>query len=297
MAQKYPIKAWLLLLLLSLIWGSSFILIKKALIGLSPWEVGSLRIFFAFIVLFPFAIQKWKTVPKDKIKYLIVIGFVGTFLPAFLFSVAQTQVNSAITGVLNALVPISTVIVGSLFFGQSINRQTLIGVVVGFLGAIVLLLAGSRGNVSNINLYALLIVLATILYAINANVVKYKLAGLKPIVIASFSMVFIGILSIIHLVFFTEIISKIDSGEYFGFIGLIAILGIIGTACALIIFNKIVELTNPVFTTSVTYLIPLVAVFWGLVDGEVLNIYHALGILTILIGVYIANSSRGNKKS
>jgi len=226
-----------------------------------------------------------------------VIGFVGTFLPAFLFSVAQTQVNSAITGVLNALVPISTVIVGSLFFGQSINRQTLIGVVVGFLGAIVLLLAGSRGNVSNINLYALLIVLATMLYAINANVVKYKLAGLRPIVIASFSMVFIGILAIIHLVFFTEIISKIDSGEYFGFIGLIAILGIFGTACALIIFNKIVELTNPVFTTSVTYLIPLVAVFWGLVDGEVLNIYHALGILTILIGVYIANSNRSNKKS
>jgi len=297
MNQKYPLKAWLLLILLSLIWGSSFILIKKALVGLTPWEVGSLRIFFAFVVLFPFAVQKIKTVPKEKIKWLIAVGFSSTFLPAFLFSVAQTQVNSGITGVLNALVPISTVVIGFLFFGQLISRQTMIGVILGFLGAIGLLLAGSNGSLAKINLYALLIVLATMFYALNANLVKYKLNGLKPLVIASCSMVVIGIFATIHLVFFTEIVDKMYDGGYWVYISFIATLGIIGTAIALIIFNKIVELTNPVFTTSVTYLIPLVAIVWGLIDGEELNFYHGLGILTILVGVYIANSSRVKKKA
>lgn len=293
MSEKIPLKAWGLLILLSLIWGSSFILIKKGLLGLTPLEVGSIRILSASLFLLPFAYKNAKRVSQSHIKYLISIGLVGSFFPAFLFAIAQTRLESSITGVLNALTPIFTILIGLLIYDQKQSSRVFLGVFVGFIGTIILITAGSGGAISNFNFYAFFIVLATGFYALNVNIIKYHLHGLRSLTITSISLAFVGPVAAIQLFGFTDFTTRIFQVE--GALvatSYIVVLGVVGTAIALIIFNKIVSMTDPVFTSSVTYVIPLVAVMWGLIDGEVLLATHVVGMGTILLGVYITNSLR-----
>lgn len=293
MTQKTPLKAWGLLITLSLIWGSSFILIKKGLVGLEPMEVGSIRILSASLFLLPFALRKFRKIRREHIKYLISVGFVGSFIPAFLFAIAQTRLESSITGVLNALTPIFTILVGLIFYHQKQRPQVFVGVVVGFIGTTALVLAGSGGNMTDFNFYALFVVAATVMYALNTNIIKYHLLDLKALTITSVSLSFVGPLAAIQLLLFTDYPTKLMHVE--GTLmatTFILVLGVVGTAIALLIFNRLVSLTDPVFTSSVTYIIPVVAICWGLFDGEVLLLSHVLGIGGILVGVYIANTSR-----
>lgn len=293
MTQKPPLKAWGLLILLSLIWGSSFILIKKGLVALTPLEVGSIRILSASLFLLPFAIGNIRKLKKEQVKYLISVGFVGSFLPAFLFAIAQTQLKSSITGVLNALTPIFTILIGLWVYQQKQSPRVFIGVLVGFIGTIILITAGSGGKISNFNFYAFFVVLATIFYALNVNIIKYHLQALRSLPITSISLAFVGPIAAVQLFFFTDFLFKITAVE--GTLlatAYILILGVVGTALALVIFNKLVTLTDPVFTSSVTYIIPVVAVAWGLLDGETLLVSHLIGIASIIFGVYIANSMR-----
>lgn len=293
MSEKPPLKAWGLLILLSLIWGSSFILIKKGLMGLSPVEVGSLRIVSASVFLLPFALKNFRKVKKAQVKYLISIGLVGSFFPAFLFAVAQTRLESSITGVLNALTPIFTILVGLFIYKQNQPSRIFIGVLTGFVGTAILIMAGSGGDVSGFNFYAFFIVLATIFYALNVNIIKYHLQELRSLTITSVSLSLVGPVAAIQLFGFTDFTTKLVTveGSWQSAI-FIVILGVIGTAVALIIFNQLVSLTDPVFTSSVTYLIPVVAVMWGLIDGEIILTTHVVGMAAILLGVYIANSQR-----
>lgn len=293
MTQNIPLKAWGLLLTLSLIWGSSFILIKKGLLGLDPMEVGAIRILSASLFMLPFGIRNFKKVRREHIRYLISVGFVGSFIPAFLFAIAQTRLESSITGVLNALTPIFAILIGLIFYGQKQRPQVFIGVLIGFIGTTILVFAGSGGDVSNFNYYALFVVAATVMYALNTNLIKYHLSGLNALTITSISLTIVGPLAAIQLFGFTEFAHKLMNVE--GTLlatSFILILGIIGTAIALLIFNRLVSLTDPVFTTSVTYIIPVVAICWGLVDNEVLLLTHVVGIVGILVGVYITNTAR-----
>lgn len=302
MSQTQSLKAWSLLILLSLIWGSSFILIKKGLIGLTPLEVGSIRILSASLVLLPFAINNLRKIKKEQVKYLVSVGFVGSFLPAFLFAVAQTRLESSITGVLNALTPFFTILIGLWVFDQRQSSRVFIGIFIGFIGTVILITAGSGGKISNFNFYAFFVVLATLFYAMNVNITKYHLHGLRSLSITSISLAFVGPIAAIQLFFFTDFPVKIMEVEgtllatFY-----ILLLGVIGTALALIIFNELVSLTDPVFTSSVTYIIPVVAVAWGLLDGETLLVSHLFGILAVLFGVYITNSMKkpvsSNKKA
>lgn len=293
MTQKPTIKAWSLLLALSLIWGSSFILIKKGLLGLTPFEVGSLRILFASIFLLPFVIRNLKKVKRHQVKYLVSIGFLGSFIPAFLFAIAQTRLESSITGVLNAMTPIFTMLVGLFVYKQQQSPRVFVGVFVGFLGATTLVMAGSGGELSNFNFYAFFVVLATIMYALNLNIIKHHLQELRSMTITSISLAFVGPIAVVQLVFFSDFPTRVMEVErVLEATGYILVLGVVGTAIALIIFNKLVNLTDPVFTSSVTYIIPIVAVMWGVLDGEVLLLSHILGIVAILAGVYVANSSK-----
>lgn len=293
MTQKVPLKAWGLLGLLSLIWGSSFILIKKGLVGLEPMEVGAIRILSASLFMLPFAISNFKKVRKEQVKYLISVGFVGSFIPAFLFAIAQTRLESSITGVLNALTPIFTILVGLIFYAQKQRPQVFVGVLVGFVGTTVLVLAGSGGDVSNFNFYALFVVAATVMYALNTNLIKYHLSDLKALTITSISLAFVGPIAAFQLFMFTDFPTKVDTVEgTMVATTFILVLGVLGTAIALLIFNRLVSLTDPVFTSSVTYIIPVVAICWGLFDGEVLLISHVIGIGGILLGVYIANTAK-----
>ncbi len=279
-----------LLILLALIWGSSFILIKKGLVALTPEEVGSLRIVAASIVLLPFAVGQFRKIASNHWKYLISVGLAGSLIPSFLFAIAQTQLDSAVVGILNALTPLFTILIASLLYGHRHRKRVYIGVFIGFFGSVFLITAGNGGGISGINPYALLIVMATIFYATNLNLIKEHLQGLNALTITSISLTIVGPAAAIYLLGFTDFLDKMDAGVAFWWsAGYIVLLGVLGTSIALIIFNHIVRLTNPLFTSSVTYVIPIIAVGWGLSDGETLTMLHYLGMLLIISGVYVAN--------
>ncbi len=283
--------------MLSLMWGSSFILIKKGLAYLTPQEVAVTRITAALLFLLPFALSRLSRIKSVDWKNLAAVGAMGTFIPSFLFAIAQTELQSSLAGVLNALTPIFVILMGLFFFDQKYTRRTYLGVGMGFIGTALLILADESGGIS-FNVYGLLIVLATILYAGNLNLIKQFLGHLKALTITSISVVIVGPLALVYLLAFTDVPNKIFiGGEVTIAIGYIVLLGVMSTAIALIIFNHIVQLTNPVFTSSVTYLIPLVAIVWGLVDGETLSLIHFVGIAGIILGVYVANKRDSKIKS
>lgn len=291
--QKTPVLAWILLITLALIWGSSFILIKKGLIALSPEEVGSLRIVSAFLFLLPVAIFRLRKVEKNRILPLLGSGFLGSLIPSFLFGFAQTRLESAITGVLNTLVPIFTILIAFALFGQRQTRKVFVGIALGFGGTAILITAGDRGAFGGINAFALLVVLATLCYASNLNLIKSKLNDLHPITVTSISLALVGPLAIVYLFGFTGFWEKLSTVEGSGISTFyICLLGVLGTAIALIIFNRILQLTDPLFTSSVTYIIPIIAVAWGILDGERIYAIQYLGIFAVGAGVYIANTNR-----
>jgi len=290
--HKLPqkVQAWLILIVLSLIWGSSFILIKKSLLVFNPDELGSLRITIAFLSLLPVAILNIGKIDKSKIPVLVFIGFSGSLLPSFLFAIAETQLSSSITGAINALTPIFVVLVGIAFFHQKIKPFNAVGIAIGFIGTLIMLLAASGFDQSGFNYYALYVVAATIMYGINVNLIKAYLPNLKAIQITAFSLFLSSPFCVGYLLFFTEFTEKIGMADgYWTAFSFVTILGIVGTAIALILFNKLIQISSPLFASSVTYLIPVVAIFWGLIDQEVLTMYHYMGIGIILGGVYLAS--------
>ncbi len=285
--------AWVLLIILTLIWGTSFILIKRSLQSFSAAEVGALRMFTAGLVLLPIAFRNYKKVEGKNWGSLFVVGFFGSFIPAFLFAKAETSLDSSLAGVLNALTPIFVLIVGALFFSQKFSKSQIIGIIIGFLGTTFLVFAGSSGSLSSINLYGLFVVLATICYGFNANIIKFRVTGLNALTITSISLGMVTPIAFAYLVFFTNVTQQIlhEPEARISFL-YVSILGVMSTAVAMGLFNKLIQITTPIFTSSVTYLIPFVAVIWGLWDGEVLLSGHFIGMFGILIGVYIANRKR-----
>lgn len=282
--------AWILLLALTFIWGSSFILIKRGLDVFSAGEVGALRMFTASLVLSPFAFKYLKSFTGRQYIYLFIVGFFGSFLPAFLFAKAETGLGSAMAGVLNALTPMFVVIVGGLFFHQQIGRRTVFGLLIGFGGTFVLMIAGAEGDISKLNYFGLYIVLATIFYGTNVNLIKFKLQGVGAIPLTSMAFGLILPFAAYYLFVVSDFVVKVETipGAWLS-VFYVSILGVFGTAMAMILFNKLIQLKSPIFASSVTYLIPIVAVVWGLFDQEVLLFQHYVGMIIILLGVYITN--------
>jgi drug/metabolite transporter (DMT)-like permease len=292
--EKSPgLLEWSMLILLSLIWGSSFILIKRGLEVFSPIELGSLRIASAALFLAPIAIGRFYRIKRRHLALLFILGLMGSLLPAFFFAIAQTKISSSLTGVINALTPLFVLLMGIFFFRQKYVPGKLTGMIIGFAGTAALILGGSSGKFSNINYYALFVVLATIFYGLNLNIIKYYLADLKALTITSVSLLFVGPLAVIVLFGFTPFLDTMQykEGAWLAF-GYVMTLGVVGTALALIIFNNLVQMTTPVFTSSVTYIIPIVAVIWGVLDGEELFLVHYIGMSAILAGVYLVNRKR-----
>lgn len=291
---KNTLKSWLLLLLLALIWGSSFILIKRGLLVFSPGEVGAYRIVSAAMVMLPLSLIRIKNLSKKQVYNLIVAGLVGSFFPAFLFAKAQTQLSSSLTGVLNALTPLFVVLVGSLFFGAKITKRTAAGLLMAFVGVLILISVSNGSNLGfsgEINTYAFYVLLATLLYGINLNIIKYWFVALKPVEITAISLLMVLPVALIYLFAGTSFSFKLLHHEgALEAVAYLTILGVLGTALALIIFNGLVKLATPVFASSVTYIIPIIAVIWGVWDGEILVSMHYLGMVAILFGVWIGNS-------
>jgi drug/metabolite transporter (DMT)-like permease len=290
MPDNKRLTAVLLLLVLSLIWGTSFILIKQGLKVFSPDEVGALRVAGAFIFLVPIAIQHLKELRNTDYWKLLLSGMLAVFIPAFLFAIAQTHLNSSLAGILNTLSPVWTMIIGAIFFHLRFRGWAIFGSAISFGGCVVLAMARADGGLGAFNSYALLIVLACACYGLNLNFIKFKMPGLPPMTIISVSLLLIAPLAYVYLFGFTDFTYRLANteGAWRG-LGFVMVLALMSTAVANLLFYKLLRISSPLFASSVTYVMPLVSVMWGVIDGEVLLFGHFMGMALILGGVYLAN--------
>jgi drug/metabolite transporter (DMT)-like permease len=278
---------WFYLLALALIWGSSFILIKRGLVGLNPMQLGSLRIIFAAIFLLLIGFKSLSKIPLHQWKYIALTATLGTFIPAFLFSIAQTQIDSSISAILNSLTPLNTMILGGLAFGLNFKRAQVFGVIIGLFGTFLLIVNGAIHHPEQNYYYAILVIIASICYATNVNLIKKYLSDLSPLSITTGNFLVLLVPALVVLFFsgFFEVIAveRVQHSVLY-----IIILGVVGTGIANILFFKTIQISSPVFATSVTYLIPIVAFSWGLLDNEMLTPVQFLGAFIILVGVYLS---------
>ncbi len=282
-------KKWSYLILLSLVWGSSFILIKKALLGLTPLQLGGLRIVLASLGLFFFGYRSLRTISRKDWKWITAAGLLSSFFPPFLFALAQTEIDSGVTSIFNSVVPLLTTVVGIVAFGAIVTKRQILGVVIGLLGTLTLILAGMEFKPDRNYVYSIFILISALGYAFNINIIKKHLAHLSPLAITtgSFAIAFFPALLLVSFSgFFTEFE---NNQEMHSALWYLLVLAILGTSIANIFFNRLIQLASPVFAASVTYLVPLVAVFWAVWDGETMNGYQLLGGLIILLGVWLVN--------
>lgn len=282
---------WIFLIILSLVWGSSFILIKKSLVGLNALQVGSFRIIFAAVFLILVGFRRIVRLDARQWKWVVISGFLGSFFPVYLFAFAETEIDSAIASILNATTPLMTLIFGALFFRSIFTQNKIIGVIIGLLGTLGLILSGASVNPDQNYLYSLLVVLAAACYAMNVNILKTRMSDISPLGIAAGNFTAL-LLPAIAILFSTGFFENEFSEEVKVSVMFVGILGVVGTGVAMIIFNKLVQISDPVFTTSVTYTIPVVALGWGILDDEVFSVWQSLSALVILIGVFIVNRSK-----
>ena len=283
-------KKWFYLFLLALTWGSSFILIKKGLLGLSPFQLGSLRTVMSSLFIFIIGFKSLKTIQSHQWKWIILTGFIGTFFPSFLFAFAETEVDSGIVSILNSLVPLNTVLIGLAVFKITSTKTQVFGVILGFVGASMLIFNSMELHPDQNYLYAGFVILATVMYASSVNIIKRYLQDVKPIAIATGNFVAIIIPAILVLSFSNFFTTEtFQNDTIYISIGSVAILSLFGTVMAKIIFNSLIQISSPVFASSVAYLMPLVALLWGLLDGEVFGINQGLASSLILLGVYLVN--------
>ena len=283
---------WLYLIILSVIWGSSFILMKKALEGLTPIQVGALRTLITAIFLLLIGFKKIFKIEKRHWYYLTLNGFVGTFFPAFLFAYAIERIDSSIASILNSLTPLNTLIFGALIFGIGFRKKQLIGVLIGLFGTLILILKGAEVNPNQDYFYAGFILIASIGYALNVNILKKYLHDLDAlsITVANFTLLIIPTLIVLWFTDFFTTFQITESSTTA--IGYITILAVFGTGLAKIMFNRLIQISTPIFSSSVTYLIPIVAITWGVLDGERISFLQIVAGFIIMFGVYLVNRSK-----
>jgi len=292
--ENKEVQPWLLFMGLCLIWGSSFVLMKIGMFDksgqylLSAWQVAALRLCAAGLVMLPFVVTAWKKIPASLRGNVILSGWLGSFFPAFLFCVAESRIDSALAGTLNAVTPLFTIGIGWLFYKSIITKASFWGILIGFAGCIFLFLHKSAGRESEVG-YALLVVLATICYGWNVNMVKDKLPGVGSLPIASLALS--GLLPFAGIILVTSGYFSLPLLEtpYLRASAAGFVLGAVGTAFASVLFYRLVKIAGVIFSSLVTYGIPFVAIGWGFVYGEKITLLQVAALCIILSGVYLAN--------
>jgi drug/metabolite transporter (DMT)-like permease len=284
----------IVVLLLALTWGSSFILMKRGLKDgegtpvFTPSQVAALRMTFAALVLLPVSLRAFRKIRKEDWKSLIVVGLAGSGIPAFLFANSQVFLDSGLAGLLNTLTPLFTLLIGFFIFQRQVIANQVFGIVVGLIGAVILISLKGFGPSSHWE-YTLLIVVATVLYGLSVNTITAKLKHIKAIEITALSMLIVG-LPCAGYVFFSDVAGVLENHPSgWSSLGYVALLGVVGSAAANIFFFKLTQETGAIFASSVTYLIPIAAVLWGVYDGEKLTFMHAVCGAIILVGVWLVN--------
>jgi drug/metabolite transporter (DMT)-like permease len=284
--MQNTVRNWLLLVLIGTIWGSSFILMKKGLIVFSATQIAALRMGLAWLVTLPFLLPRFGQISKKEWLVLLSVGLFGNGLPAFLFATAQTKIDSSLAGMLNSLVPILTMIFGLALFGLRTWFLQVVGLFIGFLGAILLIVM--PGGIDGFKPEALLVVVASMCYAFNLNMVRKFLPTMPSMVITAGSFLWIGPACLIYL-FNTDFVARLDYDHALQSFGAIAILAVVGTTVAVLMFNKLIQSGGALFASMVTYIVPIVAIIWGVLDGEKVSAWSISGVFVILAGVYLVN--------
>ena len=280
---------WFYLIALSLIWGSSFILIKKALVGLEASQLGSLRIIFSSIFIFLIAWRNIFSIKKIEWKWITISAFLGSFFPAFLFAFAEKEIDSSEASIINSIVPLNTLILGMIIFKIESTKRQIIGVLIGFFGTYLLISSGLKLNPDQNYNYAGLVILCSFLYALNVNIIKKYLQHLSALTITVGHFTAIILPAVLVFLFSDFEFSSLEKDEVKTSIFYVFILALFGTALAKIIFNKLIKISSPVFASSVTYSMLIVSIFWGIVDGEKFSIYQLIATLIIVFGVILTN--------
>lgn len=296
--QNASLKAYLLLIFLSIVWGSSFLLMKKGMVAedgsaiFSPYQVAALRMGIAGLALLPFMLIHRKEINKSNLFPAFLVGLCGNGIPAFLFTYAETGINTSLAGMLNATTPVFTVLIAVLIFKNKFLWLNYVGVFLGFIGALMLVyFGGGSGGVDKSQMFsASLVLIACFLYGTSVNIMRNYLHSVKPIAITSFSLLSVGIPCLIFLFSTDYLIVLNNHPGAWKAMGFITILSLIGTALSVVIFYYLIRMTSAVFASSVTYLIPVTAMFLGVIEyGEVINFEQFMAIAVILCGVWLIN--------
>lgn len=276
------------LVLLALIWGSSFILMKRGLESFSANQVAAFRMFFATVFFIPVIAKSYQKINKKNAFWLIFVGLIGNFIPAFLFTAAQTQISSSLAGMLNALTPFFALVIGVFLFSSKVRWWNIIGVLTGLAGAIGLIAQGATDVFKGDIRYAALVVLATLFYGATVNIIKNKLSDLRGIETAALAMFFVGPFAGVYLIF-SDFQQALESPNFTINLVYVIILAVFGTTLALMAFNTLIQRTSALFASSVTYIVPIFAMLWGVFDGEVITLLQYIFMGVILLGVYMVN--------
>ncbi len=262
---------------------------KRGLLSFTAVQVGAIRIVYAFLFTTIIGFRTFRHFRKKDIGPLIAVGWLGNGIPYILFPLAVSRVDSSIVGIINSLVPLFTLIIGLIWFRFKPRFEQIIGILIGFVGAFFLIKpSGSLGLDSNFS-YALFAVIATICYAISINTINSKLSHLNSLTITNLSLATVG-LPMLAFLLSTDFIDRFQTMPHvWESMGYLAILGIVGSSLAIIIFNYLIKVSSPIFSSSVTYAIPIVAILWGWFDGEVIGVKHLIGVACILAGIYLVN--------
>jgi drug/metabolite transporter (DMT)-like permease len=285
-------KKWFYLAILSLIWGSSFILIKKGLVGLNSVQLASLRMIFAASVIYIYSYNSIKKIPKKSWKWIVITAYLGTFFPVYLISYGQTEIESGLASIITTVTPINTLIIGIIFFSLTFSIKQLLGLFIGLVGAVLLLYEASETNLNSNIYFSFFIYLTTVGYAASVNLIKKYLTNIPPEAVTAGIFLSISPPAIIVLYFsdFTDL--NFQDPLILKSIFFVLVLGVFGSAIAQTLFNKFVKIASPIFASAVTYTMPVVAIFWALIDGEILSIMQFFATAIILIGVYLVNKRK-----
>tara|TARA_B100000787_G_scaffold152225_1_gene125738 strand:+ start:29326 stop:30198 length:873 start_codon:yes stop_codon:yes gene_type:complete len=282
-------RKWIYLIVLAFVWGSSFILIKKSLIGLTPIQLGALRTFIAGVFILSIGYKSLKKIQKHHWKYIVFSSLLGTLFPAFFFAFAITGIDSSVASILNSMTSLNALIIGSLFFGVIFKRIQLVGVLISLIGTTMLILESSALNPNQNYWYVIFVLVASLGYAFNVNIIKKHLSDISAMSITAGHFILLIIPVFLLLVFsgfFTSVEFTPETKTSFMYL---IILSIVGTGLAKIMFNQLIQISSPVFSTSVAYLIPIVAIIWGFIDGEKVSYLQLIAGIIILLGIYIVN--------
>lgn len=276
---------WVLLIVLSIIWGSSFILIKKSLDYFNPYEVGALRVLIAGILLLPMALINIKKFPKKYLKWLVLAAITGNFIPMFLFPIAETSISSSIAGIVNSMLPIFIIIVGSLLWKFSTTKRQLIGVAISFSGACFLAFSGGDGGELKL-IPIVLLLTATLCYAISMTTVKSKLYHVPAKILSAYVFSFVLLLPSVIALVFSGFFNDLEPNKNLMIgLGYVSLLSVFGTGLAMMLNYRLLNISTPLFASTVTLLMPIVAVIWGVLDGEKMTLLQGFGGLIILAGL------------